>query len=302
MKRKLVKQGGGALTLSLPSKWLQKNSLKQGNEVEVNETENSIIITAGDYIESAKSKKLNAEGSVSLLKRLIGAIYKAGYEKVEIVYTTPEELAMIQQVLSNACVGFEITEQSSKRVMIEAVSSADPEELDKILRRLMISLLDVGNDLSMSLRRKNSQEIESIMLRDYLINRYSDFCRRIINKRHGEAGKVGPLYCIVEQLEKIGDIYRDIAKKVSKDKMQLSSESLKLLDSANSYLRDFYEAFYDYSYKRTAAFIEGKKKKDEQVNDVLDKCKRNEIEFVFMCKEMINMVFDMNGALMTFKE
>jgi len=40
MKRKLVKQGGTALTVSLPAKWAKKYDLKAGDEIDLVEEGN----------------------------------------------------------------------------------------------------------------------------------------------------------------------------------------------------------------------------------------------------------------------
>ena len=45
MKRKVVKQGAATLTISLPSKWTKKFELKNGDEINLNEKGDALIVT-----------------------------------------------------------------------------------------------------------------------------------------------------------------------------------------------------------------------------------------------------------------
>ena len=48
MKRKLIKQGAGGLTLCIPKKWTEKANLKAGDEINLTEDENSLKIFPGE--------------------------------------------------------------------------------------------------------------------------------------------------------------------------------------------------------------------------------------------------------------
>ena len=45
MKRRIVKQGHNTHTITLPSQWVKLNNLKSGQELDVVEQENRLIIT-----------------------------------------------------------------------------------------------------------------------------------------------------------------------------------------------------------------------------------------------------------------
>jgi len=47
MKRKLIKQGGGnGLTFYIPKKWADARGLNGGDEVEIAEVDNGLLVTA----------------------------------------------------------------------------------------------------------------------------------------------------------------------------------------------------------------------------------------------------------------
>ena len=45
MKRKLVKQGAATLMVSIPSKWAKANNLDKGDEVELDEFRNRLVLS-----------------------------------------------------------------------------------------------------------------------------------------------------------------------------------------------------------------------------------------------------------------
>ena len=59
MRRKLVKQGVNALTVTLPAKWIEKKGLKAGDEIDVVEEENKIEIYSDTLKEVKKKNNLS---------------------------------------------------------------------------------------------------------------------------------------------------------------------------------------------------------------------------------------------------
>ena len=57
MKRKLVKQGGTALTVSLPAKWARKYNLKAGDEVEGEEEDWTLIVSLKSFKKQLSEKR-----------------------------------------------------------------------------------------------------------------------------------------------------------------------------------------------------------------------------------------------------
>ena len=53
MKRKIIKLGPATLVISLPSKWIKQTHVKPGDEIELEEIDNNLVIKAEE------SKKIN---------------------------------------------------------------------------------------------------------------------------------------------------------------------------------------------------------------------------------------------------
>ena len=297
MKRKIALIGPSTLMVSLPSKWAKKFNLKKGDEIEVTESDKSLVIsTENDF--SKKELEINVSSLDTMLYRLVGAVYKSGYEQVKIVFNTPNQLETIYDVLRKTCIGFEIIEQSKSYLIIKEISKPEHHEFENVLRRNFLFLLSVAKDSLESAKKQEFQELKNITLRDHNINKYSDFCRRILNKRNVyEFSKNAPLYCVIEQLEKIGDIYRDLCLHIFENEIKLDKSTLEIFEKVNGFLSDFYDLFYKFSFENLETF--GTKRKDIKL--LLDKRIEKDHHIRYLLNNIFSTTFDLNGALITYK-
>ena len=90
MKRKVVQHGASTLIISLPNKWAKTNNVKKGTELEVEERGSELVIGADTEAESEKFD-INITGRYKIAHRAISALYKAGYDQLNITFSTPEE-------------------------------------------------------------------------------------------------------------------------------------------------------------------------------------------------------------------
>lgn len=297
MKRKIAQIGPSTLMISLPSKWAKKFNLKKGHELEITESNEKLIVSTENEIQK-NELELNVSSLDLMLYRLIGAVYKSGYEQIKIIFNTPKQLETIYDVLRKTCLGFEIIEQSRNFIIIKEISKPEYHEFENVLRRNFLFLLSVANDSLDSIRKQEYEEIKNITLRDHSINKYSDFCRRILNKRSVET-KNPPLYHIVEQLEKIGDMYRDLCLYFYESKLKLDKETLEIYNKTNEFLNYFYETFYKFNFENIEEFG----KKSQELKELLNKSFNSKTEdkhVLFYLNNIFNTTFDLNGALMTY--
>ena len=297
MKRKIAQIGPSTLMISLPSKWAKKFNLKKGHELEITENNEKLIVSTQNEIQK-NELELNVSSLNLMLYRLIGAVYKAGYEQVKIIFNTPEQLEIIYDVLRKTCIGFEIIEQSKNFIIIKEISKPEHHEFENVLRRNFLFLLSVANDSLDSIKKQDYDELKNITLRDYNINKYSDFCRRILNKR-SISEKNPPLYHIIEQLEKLGDIYRDLCLYIYENKLKIDKETLEIYQKINEFLNSFYVAFYKFNFENMEEFGRTRQALRELLNKSLNS-KTQDKHVLFYLSNISNTVFDLNGALMTY--
>ena len=83
MERKLIKQGGGGLTIYVPKKWIDTRKLKEGDEVSIIEKENSLLISAVKKKEESSEITINDKNKKDLIP-IITHLYRAGIDKIPI--------------------------------------------------------------------------------------------------------------------------------------------------------------------------------------------------------------------------
>jgi phosphate uptake regulator len=300
MKRKINLVGTGTLTISLPSSWIKRNNIKKGDEIELFENENEdLTISLNDRKEELKETSLDITGLSIFLKKLIASKYKAGYDKLNLHYSHPEELSIVQNLLQETCIGYEIVDISKNKIYIEMISKPDIEEFDKILKKLWDSLMLISNDLYSSIEKNDFNSIKNCILRHYVINKYSDFCRRMLNKYPHKFKNIGCLYYQIENIEQIADLYRSIADDISKDRLKLSIEIKRFIDESNEYYHDAKSLNYEYSNDKMKDFINKKKEFNHKYYPNDFKIKPSEIMIFVYLKSIIQRIYDFNSIIMT---
>lgn len=139
MRRRLVEQGGTTLMVSLPSKWARQLKLGKGDEVEVVEQGNGLFVGTSKEIKQ-ENTQLNISGLKPMIKRALGAIYKKGYDSVDVEFESPEELQIAQDVINQEFVGFEIVTLGKNNFTAKRISTIEHSEFDAALKRVFMFL------------------------------------------------------------------------------------------------------------------------------------------------------------------
>ncbi len=280
MKRSVIQLATNTLVVSLPSKWAHQQGLKKGDSVEVQEQEQGLVIAA-DKASGERKKVLQAGALKVMLGRAIGALYKAGFDEIEVQFEEKAQLDSIQEVLRRTCIGFEIVEQSRTRVVAKEISKAEAGEFDKVLRQAFMFVLSMADDTLDAAKKKDQAGLDAIPLMDSTVNRYTDFCRRLLNKQHHTLS--GPLYYLSEQIERIGDLYAELAPTLHDEK------EIKLLGDVNAFLRQYYETYYKSNHTNI-----------EELGVQYKLLKKKVADYPRL-KFIVQTIFDMNGALLVLR-
>ena len=300
MKRKVIQLAGKTLVVSMPNKWVKKYGVKKGDDVEVEEGERKLVIKVGGKGEQT-TKIINIKEIKIMLNRVISGLYKAGYDEVELTYESPEQYSVIRDVLNKTCMGYEIIKHGQRTILIKNLSELHLDEFDNILRRYFLTLLSSADDALEYIKQGNLEGMREIELRDYQINKYSDLCRRILNIRGMDTiKKTTTYYYICEELEKLGDEYRDLMKLMIKNKIKrVDDDILKLITEINQLLRLFYEAFYDFDLIKIEDFGKKSEKIKKEFSARLETNSTKELMLNYYLYRIFSIIFDMNGSLLT---
>lgn len=300
MRRNVILMGGKTFVLSLPSQWVKKYSIKKGEELDLEERGNSLLVST-DKTSVGKEIELNFSALDKVLGRAVGAIYKAGYTKAKIHFQTKEQLQRIEETLQRTLIGFEITKQEKNYVILENIAELKTEEFDASMKRLFYSLETMHEDLISALTSNDTNALKKVIEKDGQINRLADFCRRIINS--GETKmleKPGILYYIVEQLERIGDMYKSFAQLAITKDISLSSESRVLFLEIQQLFIQYRTLFYKFNLEGFEQFGKTFYSLRDKVKDIpLQKLSQEQKNLLIHQNYLLETIIDMNGALLT---
>ncbi|MFH1133812.1 MAG: AbrB/MazE/SpoVT family DNA-binding domain-containing protein [Nanoarchaeota archaeon] len=294
MKRKVSKIGPATLMVSLPSAWVRAYHIKKGDEVEITPEGSSLRIET-QASKSPLRATVDVTGQHPMIKRILGALYKAGYQEMEVHYSTSKELELVQEVIREEFIGFELVEHHKTSIFAKEVTKVVFEEYPHILNRMIHILRQMAVDLQDATINKDMTSLDSIALRDKDINKHADFCRRILNQRDMEGIRNPPSYVIIEQLEKIGDLYRDLCLLQIKPKKEVSD----LLVAANGIFDIFIDGLRDFSLKKMVQLAVARNDFRKKASATM--VSKKDLPFYLKTCQLVDVLFDMNGPLMASK-
>ncbi len=178
MKRKLVKQGAATMMISLPSKWIKANELNKGDEIEIDEKQNSIIIGLGGKKSKRQTEMTLASSTESSVRTILTNAYRLGYDKINLNFQDKKALKIIQNTVNHNLIGFEIIKKTNKNCEIENITEPSKEQFDNIFSKIFLNIdeLFIIAENMLHGRKKEFEEIEQ------KIQQYDNFCRRVIAK------------------------------------------------------------------------------------------------------------------------
>lgn len=248
MKRKVIQIADSTQLISLPRKWALQHNIKKGDELDVEEQGNKIIVGTDKGFKIEKAQ-LNISDLGVMTKRCVHALYKKGIDEINLVFDKPEDIEIIQNALGKEAVGFEVTGQGSNYCVIKHVSG-ELEDFDTILRRTFLLLISLANESLDAIKKNEFNRLRSIALLEEANNRFTTTCRRLLNKRgYKDLKKTGAIYYILEDMENLADQYKYLCNYIydkRNKKIKISKDVLSVYENVNEMLKNFYELFYKF--------------------------------------------------------
>jgi len=144
MKRKLIKQGLGGMTIYLPKKWIERKGLKGGDEINLIETEAGLII-GSESKEKKKVKITITDKNRHDILHILTHAYRKGYETITMEGLSDKDLRIIKNIVKDWLIGFEITEKTNSSCKIENISGSMVNVTNLYANSGSISTLNLTN-------------------------------------------------------------------------------------------------------------------------------------------------------------
>ena len=221
MRRKIVVQGDCTYTVSLPKKWATQNNLNNGDEININQIDDKIVMSAiSEPKKQTTSININSENQ-TFIKVRINNLYRLGTDEIKVKYKTTKQAEIVEKVVNNLP-GFEITEKNENKIIIENIMGVSQEKQKVLIRRIFLMLKETLDILTKELDSGKLVSLnEHLKLKNKIVG-YSNYCRRIIAKQQSN-DKLGYYYwSLYHDLSSIQytilDMYHSLPKNVEFNK------------------------------------------------------------------------------------
>ncbi len=271
MRRKVIKQGHSTLTITLPSNWTKRFNLKQGSEIDLIERDNGLFLST----ETKNEKKIAvidlSDLDIPTIWKYLMAVYREGYDEIKVLFDSKERYdnpykfysahaidikygkkpnkytpLETMQFFANRFIGFEIIENHPDYCIMKDMGQVSSKEFDSSLRRVFLLIQQLGEDTVEALKTNNPKLIEHAHDIDINIDKFHDYCLRVLNKTgFKDIKKSHLIFTALYILELIGDEFKRAAYHIVDD---MKGRGLSNLISLARMITDQFNLFYDFFY------------------------------------------------------
>lgn len=243
MKRKVIKLAQNTLVVSLPSEWAKKFGVCKGDELEVLQDADALVIRSSKPVSVAKELVLDiSSASPGFVKSLVSVVHKLGFDHIEFVSRDSKLLDVVRQRVDE-CIGFEVVRRSDMCCVVQCVAGDTEQSLEAMVRRTFFVTMQMAKLLAESTGQ--SFKSSEMLALEQTNNRLSNYCHRLLN-RQSKGAHTSLWYILVWLLESIGDEYRDLALHQSDSKLANSSQIFREIEQ---HLRGLHEYVFSGSFE-----------------------------------------------------
>lgn len=287
MKRKLMKVGDSSALISLPYKWVQENNLKKGDELDVTEKGNTLVIGA----ETTKSREGSFDFSsypLFLIQKMIARIYEMGYDKVTIKYSTLEQVKTIEGRLPEL-MGFELIDLGQSSVVVQDISTANTLDFDNLMRKAFMVTKNMFNTIIDDMKNNDLSRLDTIKELDLKLNKFTYFCLRQINKNIVASEEAYVLFYLAKSLEDLGDIIKRFI-----DELKEYNKVDKLVLDTLIQIDELFNTAYDFFYKpQMHLAVDSLKLNDQILETIKESSKKtnNQVPLLMHLSQMARKIY-----------
>jgi len=298
MKRKVIQLAGKTSVISLPKKWVEKYGIKRGDELEIEERANNLVISTQRPLSMESIDIDVTEMPKQLIEVSIKGAYKAGYEEIKLIFKNRETRDLklktnipVYNVIKaqvDKLIGIEIISNSENFCIIKEITSTNEKEFDNIMRRIFLLVLDMGEESYNAI--KNLKPIDLYDKHD-TIEKLIYYCLRLLSKYgYHDYRKTNLLYNYLTQLEEIIHVYRYLTKEFFYFNKKTRNEVLEMFAKTNKTFRLAYEVFYSYNTEKINLMYSLRRELFEKNNDLILKNKKIEKHEAILLTRLVVIV------------
>ncbi len=253
--RRLVKAGQSSHTVSLPKNWIEKNNLKKGDIVYLNEnSEKELMITPESKpetpIETKETTIIIDNKELSTIQREITSAYINNFGTITLIGNSLTSKVKDIRNMLHDFVALEISEQTAKQIIAKDLLNLKEISIEKTVRRMDMIVRSMLQDGKAAI--ENPELADSVILRDCEVNRSYFLLMRLLKSslNHKQiadffnikSNKVLSYWALVVNLENFADYAKNFATIFKKDKKAAVATGIyeKIEKSFTSVMKAYY--------------------------------------------------------------
>ena len=284
-QRKLIRFGNSSYVIAIPKGWIDKNKLKKGDSLFVEETsKNELVLSTKLAKESEiKSISLNLDNlDPKDFERDLISAYMNNYSEINIIgKNLKQKYNMIAKSIQEK-VGLEISEENDNQITAKDILDLEAISLDKTVRRLDNMLRSMFEEIlegakSGKIKDWTLKEIENTELGinkfyflSWKIIRKCQDDPRVLQKFKLDSRGISNIQWVVLHLEYIGDELKRLAKILHKKGIPNQKEFIPVLEKIEEGYISMIGSFYSNDIMSARNLAANKKSKIEMCEKILD--------------------------------
>ena len=290
MKRKVNIVGGSTCTISLPSPWVKKFGIKKGDELELSQQGNTLVI---DTDCTRLSERIDLDIKYldpRMAAKVIVIAFQKGYDIIKLNYKSEEVLYAVQDRIGEL-MGFSIMDQGKGWCVIQNISSKLEIDFETIVRKAFFIVIDMMKSTLDYYKSGDKEALKHLTLQDKEVNKFCYYCQRVINKDYHYQHLEGyALYHLIRVLESIGDEVKGLMYLLSEEEEynksagDLIAETIKLLEHSH-------KIFFNPKEEALAEFFKQRSKLKENIFSKGKSMNKREMEIAFYLRTIGDLCY-----------
>lgn len=244
MKRKVIKQGNGTLTITLPKKWSNEVNLKGGDEIFLSQKEGNMIISPS-VIDKKKKITIKLNSSYyKYIKAILRNLYIQGYESIKIIYNSKKDYVSISDIIEEI-IGFEIINNDDNSCTLESISEIKYEQYAHFLNK-QFQIIKEMNKIILNFNDSKTK-LDDLAIIDSLnkkSSKYACLCRRVLTKNNLMNNDDAIItFTVITLILMISKSLARIYDYLYKNKEDLTKDDIDYFTKSSNLFNDLYNIF-----------------------------------------------------------
>jgi phosphate uptake regulator len=307
MKRKVIQIADSTQLVSLPRKWCLAHQVKKGDELQVDEEGNRLVI------QTEKSPELGSvEANIGKLDRdsimfLTRALYKNGYDEITIRFKEPlcenirtgrkEKVVDVIAKEVSRLNGVEVFTQKEDYCVIKNISEDSDKAFDTMLRRIFLLTIEAFEDLIEGYKNKDENLLVSVQNKHDTITKFITYCQRLLNKvGYPNFKKTDVMFHVMEIIDSILDLLKYNARSMVANKTKASPQGIAVCKAIQKSFQLYYDLYYKFSLEKIYELNKNRYSVLKTLIAARNKINKNEFSILSNMEQVLEYLLNLTNA------